>query len=207
MNKHPGASGLVFNEPVIFEQGKKGRKGCDVPKTLFGEKDLEGVFGKSVLREDFTGFVEVSEVEAVRHFTHLSQWNYGVDSNFYPLGSCTMKYNPKVNEAACRLEGFISIHPLQDESSVQGALQVIYELERLLCEITGMGAASLQPAAGAQGEFAGLLIIRKHLTEKGDPRKKIILPDSAHGTNPASATLCDYTSVGLHSGPDGLIDT
>ena len=202
----PGASGLVFNEPLIFERGKPGRTGCDIPKSEFAERELPSHFDPALLRHHVEGLVEVSEPEAVRHFTRLSQWNYGVDSNFYPLGSCTMKYNPKINETVARLECFSGLHPLQETQTVQGALRVIYELERMLCEVVGMHCASLQPAAGAQGELAGLMLIHGYLKDKGNPRKKVILPDSAHGTNPASATLCDYISVPLASGPDGLID-
>ena len=203
---HPGARGMVFNEPLIFEHGKRGRVGADIPKTPFKQKEVESFFDRSVLRGPIEGFAEVSEPEAVRHFTRLSQWNYGVDSNFYPLGSCTMKYNPKVNEAVARMEGFAGLHPMQEESTVQGALRVIFELEKQLCELTGMDCASVQPAAGAQGELAGLMLIHAYLKDKGNARKKVILPDSSHGTNPASATLCDYAAVPLASGPDGLID-
>jgi len=202
----PGANGLVFNEPLIFERGRPGRTGCNVPPSEFAERELTAYFDPALLRHAVEGFVDVSEPEAVRHFTRLSQWNYGVDSNFYPLGSCTMKYNPKINETIARLECFSGLHPLQEPQTVQGALRVIYELERMLSEVVGMQCASLQPAAGAQGELAGLMLIHAYLKDKGNPRKKVILPDSAHGTNPASATLCDYESVPMASGPDGLID-
>jgi glycine dehydrogenase subunit 2 len=205
-NKNPGAKGLVFNEPLIFEHGRPGRNGIDVPKSPFKAKKLEDSFDPAVLRGPVEGMAEVSEPEAVRHFTRLSQWNYGVDSNFYPLGSCTMKYNPKVNETVARMEGFAGLHPFQDESTVQGALRVIFELEKFLCEITGMDCASVQPAAGAQGELTGLMLIHAYLKDKGNARKKVILPDSSHGTNPASAALCDYEPVPLPSGPDGLIN-
>lgn len=206
MKGQPGARGLVFNEPLIFERGRPGRVGCDVPKPAFEPSPLTSHFDPAFLRHDVQGLAEVSEPEVVRHFTRLSQWNYGVDSNFYPLGSCTMKYNPKVNELAARLEGFAGLHPLQESQTVQGALKLIHDLERLLCEVVGMDCASLQPAAGAQGELSGLMLIRAHHAERGNPRKKIILPDSSHGTNPASAALCDYETVGMPSGPDGLID-
>ncbi len=206
MAQQPGARGLVFNEPLIFEHGRKGRQGCDIPKSEFPQVDPAAVVPAGLLRGPVEGLAEVSEPEAVRHFTRLSQWNYGVDSNFYPLGSCTMKYNPKVNEAAARMEGFAGLHPLQEAGTAQGALKVIYDLERMLCQVVGMDAASLQPAAGAQGELTGLMLIHAYLAEKGNPRKKVIIPDSGHGTNPATATLCDYTTVALPSGPDGLID-
>ena len=205
--KHPGASGLIFNEPLICDMGRPGRKGCDLPLPEFPPVKPEEHFPPSLLRDEVRGFPEVSEPETVRHFTRLSQWNLGVDSAFYPLGSCTMKYNPKVHEAAVRLEGFGGLHPMQEESSAQSALRVMYELEKFLCTITGMDAASLQPSAGAQGELAGLFMIRACLEERGDARKKVILPDSSHGTNPASATLCDYDCVVLKSNENGLIDT
>ncbi|GMT42714.1 MAG: putative glycine dehydrogenase (decarboxylating) subunit 2 [bacterium] len=206
MKEFHGGRGLIFNEPPIFEKGRNGRKGCDWPKSPFPDKDLTKIFDGAVLRETLEGFPEVSEPEVVRHFTRLSQWNVGVDGCFYPLGSCTMKYNPKAHEKAARLEGFSSLHPLQPPETAQPPLRVMYELEKMLCEITGMYAGTLQPAAGAQGELAGLMLIRARLEERGNPRKKVILPDSAHGTNPASATLCDYESITLHSGTDGLID-
>jgi glycine dehydrogenase subunit 2 len=203
--KKTGTSGLIFNEPVIFDMGAEGRRGIEIPKRGFKDANAEKLLGEN-LRGEIKWMPELAEPEVVRHYTRLSQWNFGVDSGFYPLGSCTMKYNPKVNETAASLEGFAGLHPLQPDGSAQGALQLIYELEKELCEITGMDAGSLQPSAGAQGEFCGLLVIRALLEKRGDARKKIILPDSAHGTNPASATLCDYESLPLPSGPDGLID-
>jgi len=198
--------GLIFNEPLIFEQGKAGRIGIDLPKTKILDTKADTLIGASLLRESLEGMPEHSEPEVMRHFTRLSQWNFGVDSGFYPLGSCTMKYNPKVNELAAGIEGFSGLHPLQSEESVQSALQVIYELEEMLCEITGMDSASLQQSAGAQGELCGVMVIRSLLESRGDGRKKIILPDSAHGTNPSSASLCDYQPITLPSGPDGLVD-
>ena len=204
--KHPGTSGLIFNEPLIFDMGRRGRRGCDLPLPEFPPLKPEKHFPSAMLRDELSGFPEVSEPEAVRHFTRLSQWNFSVDSGFYPLGSCTMKYNPKVHEALVRLEGFSGLHPMQEEVSVQSALRVMFELEKFLCTITGMDAASLQPSAGAQGELTGLFLIRALLEERGDARKKVILPDSSHGTNPASATLCDYDCVVLKSNEKGLID-
>ena len=207
MTQGHGDSGLIFNEPLIFDMGRPGRTGCDLPPAEFNEIKPEEHFDPSVLRAAVDGFPEVSEPEAVRHFTRLSQWNFGVDSGFYPLGSCTMKYNPKVHEAAAGMAGFGGLHPMQEFDSVQGALRVMYDLEKFLCEIVGMDCASLQPAAGAQGELVGLMMIRAMLEERGNPRKKVILPDSSHGTNPASAALCDYDCVSLKSGANGLIDT
>ncbi|MFQ5432599.1 MAG: aminomethyl-transferring glycine dehydrogenase subunit GcvPB [Nitrospinota bacterium] len=204
--KHPGTSGLIFNEPLIFDIGRPGRKGCDLPLPEFPTVKPEEHFLPAQLRSEVGGFPEVSEPEAVRHFTRLSQWNFGVDSGFYPLGSCTMKYNPKVHEAVARMEGFSGLHPMQEEQTTQSALRVMHELEKFLCAITGMDAASLQPSAGAQGELTGLFLVRALLEERGDARKKVILPDSSHGTNPASAAACDYDCVPLKSGRDGLID-
>ncbi|MCX8015548.1 MAG: aminomethyl-transferring glycine dehydrogenase subunit GcvPB, partial [candidate division WOR-3 bacterium] len=149
---------------------------------------------------------EVSEIDVVRHFIALSVLNHHVDKGFYPLGSCTMKYNPKVNEDMARLSGFSLIHPLQPEDSVQGALQIMYELQGYLCEISGMDAVTLQPAAGAQGEFTGIMIVHKYFETRKENRKKVLIPDSAHGTNPASVTLSGYTAVEIKSNALGLVD-
>ncbi|GAG01840.1 unnamed protein product, partial [marine sediment metagenome] len=150
-------------------------------------------------------FPELSEVDVVRHYTRLSQWNFGVDTGMYPLGSCTMKYNPKVNEKYASLPGFAGAHPYLPAPLVQGALKLIYDLERFLAEITGMDATSLQPAAGAQGELAGIMLIHAYLKSKGVKRSKIIVPDTAHGTNPASSALCDYRPISVKSNEDGII--
>jgi glycine dehydrogenase subunit 2 len=158
-----------------------------------------------LIRKDLEGFPEMSEVEIVRHFTRLSQWNYGVDSGFYPLGSCTMKYNPKVNEELARLSGFAGAHPYQPEEISQGALQLMYDLERFLCEISGMDRATLQPSAGAQGELTGMLMIRAYLTDRGNPRQKVLIPDTAHGTNPASSSLCGYQVIQVRSNERGVL--
>jgi glycine dehydrogenase subunit 2 len=159
--------------------------------------------------EDLVGEIPdwpgLSEVEVVRHFTRLSQWNYGVDSGMYPLGSCTMKYNPKINDQIAALNGFAHAHPLLPALLSQGALRLMHELGLLLAEITGMDAVSLQPAAGAQGELAGMLILFAYHRSMGKPRKKIIVPDTAHGTNPASAALCGFKPVGVKSGPLGIL--
>lgn len=149
---------------------------------------------------------EVAEIDVVRHFTRLSQLNYCVDTNFYPLGSCTMKYNPKVNEDATRLDGFTKVHPYQPVDQCQGVLELLYGLEQMLKDISGMSAFTLQPAAGAHGELTGMLIIRAFMDKKGEKRNKIVIPDSAHGTNPASATLCGYVVESIQSNTSGLVD-
>jgi glycine dehydrogenase subunit 2 len=149
---------------------------------------------------------EVSETDVVRHFTRLSQINYGVDTGFYPLGSCSMKYNPKVAETVAGLPGFQRLHPHQPEDTVQGALELLWRLDRALCEITGMARSTFQPPAGASGELTGLLIMRAFHTKKGNPRSKVVIPDSAHGTNPASVTLSGYRAVQVPSDARGLVD-
>jgi len=190
---------------LIFELSKAGRKAyslpaCDVPEA--GEKIPEKFRRKVDAR-----LPEVFEVDLVRHFTRLSQLNYAVDLGFYPLGSCTMKYNPKVNEAVSRLPGFLKLHPYQPAESVQGALKLMYDLERMLCEITGMDRATLQPAAGAHGEMTGLMIIKAALEHRGEgKRNKIIIPDSAHGTNPASASMVGFEVVEVKSDERGNVD-
>jgi len=190
---------------LIFELSKAGRKAyslpaCDVPEA--GEK-IPDKFRRKVDAR----LPEVFEVDLVRHFTRLSQLNYAVDLGFYPLGSCTMKYNPKVNEAVSRLPGFLKLHPYQPAESVQGALKLMYDLERMLCEITGMDRATLQPAAGAHGEMTGLMIIKAALEHRGEgKRNKIIIPDSAHGTNPASASMVGFEVVEVKSDERGNVD-
>jgi len=187
--------GLVLDEKLLFEQSQPGRVGYSLP-TL----DVPAVTPeKQLLRDDIKGFPELSEVDVVRHYTRLSTWNYGVDSGFYPLGSCTMKYNPKVNEAAARLPGFAEIHPQTPEALNQGALELMYNLQRDLGEVSGFPAITLQPAAGAQGEFVGMLTIRAWHEAKGQKRHKVIIPDTAHGTNPASAALCGYEVITVAS--------
>jgi glycine cleavage system P protein (glycine dehydrogenase) subunit 2 len=171
-----------------------------------GEK-IQNQIPATLLRDDISGFPELGELEVLRHFTRLSQRNFAIESQFYPLGSCTMKYNPKINEAVARFPGFALTHPLAPAEVLQGALEVLYGLERMLIEISGMEDISLQPSAGAQGELTGLMLIRAHLTEQGSPRKKIIVPDTAHGTNPASSTLCGYDVVQISSNAQGVIDT
>lgn len=193
--------------PLLFEQGAPGRKGytpppCDVP-----EESLDELIPAHARREHDPPLPELSELEVVRHFVRLSRLNHGIDVGFYPLGSCTMKYNPKMNEAAAALPGFARVHPLQPAETVQGALALMYNLERALCEISGLHRATLQPAAGAQGELTGLMIIRAYHESRGEGhRDEIICPDSAHGTNPASAAMCGYKLVQVPSDERGGMD-
>ena len=204
-DKWLGASGLVLNEPLIFEKGAKGRKAYSLPKLDVEKVNPQETWPQKFIRRELEGFPEMSEVDVVRHFTRLSQWNYGVDSGFYPLGSCTMKYNPKVNEDIARLPGFAGAHPYQPEEISQGALQLIYELETYLSEVSGMDRVTLQPSAGAQGELTGMLLIRAYLVDRGNPRKKVLVPDTAHGTNPASSSLCGYQVVQVKSDERGRL--
>lgn len=201
-----GTSGLVFDEPLIFEKSSKKRDAfsltsCDVP-----EENIEELLPEGLCRNEIEGFPEVSEVDVMRHFVRLSQWNYGVDLGFYPLGSCTMKYNPKINEDVSGFHGFSQLHPYAPEELSQGSLELMYEMEQFLKNISGMDRITLQPAAGAQGELSGLMMIKEYLKSRGNPRKKVIIPDSAHGTNPASATLCGYKSIVVKSDNRGCID-
>ncbi len=194
-------------EGLIFERSHPGRVAYSLPPLDVPTVPLETLVPERFRRTDhLAGLPEVSEVDVVRHFTRLSRWNYGVDVGLYPLGSCTMKYNPKLNDRVAHLEEFAHHHPLTPEELSQGSLEVLKTLEELLCEITGMAAGCLQPAAGAHGELTGLLVIRACLEARGDPRRKVLIPDSAHGTNPASATLCGYTVETIPSNARGLID-
>ena len=201
-----GAQGLIFNEPVLFEMGSSGRRAWSLPPCDVPEVEIETLLPPDEIRDPIADFPELGELDVVRHFTRLSQWNASIDTNFYPLGSCTMKYNPKINENMARLPGFSGHHPYTPQDFSQGSLQLLFELQEYLKEISGMDHVCLQPAAGAQGEFAGMLMIHAYHSAKGHPRKKVLLPDSAHGTNPASCALCGYTAVQLPSGKDGLID-
>jgi glycine dehydrogenase subunit 2 len=198
--KPNGTKGLNMNESLIFEKSSNMRKGISLPLSDVGDSIPENTIPKEFLRQDISGFPEVSEIETVRHFTRLSQWNFGVDTGFYPLGSCTMKYNPKINEDIARLPGFSKIHPYQPDELNQGALQLMYELEGFLCEISGMDAVTLQPAAGAHGELCGMSMIAAYFKEKGKPRNKVIIPDTAHGTNPASSHLAGFSVVPIEEG-------
>ncbi|WP_233713399.1 aminomethyl-transferring glycine dehydrogenase subunit GcvPB [Lederbergia citri] len=184
-----------------------GRIGYSLPEMDVPEIDIAECLPEGYVRENEPELPEVSELDIMRHFTELSTHNHGVDSGFYPLGSCTMKYNPKINEQVARFPGFAHIHPLQPESSVQGALELMFDLQQHLIEITGMNEVTLQPAAGAHGEWTGLMMIRAFHEANGDTeRTKVIVPDSAHGTNPASATVAGLETITVRSGEDGLVD-
>ncbi len=196
-----GTSGLQLNEKLIFEHSDPGRRGYSLPKLDVPEAQLP----EAMTRAEVTGFPEVSEVDVVRHYTRLSTWNYGVDSGFYPLGSCTMKYNPKVNETAARIAGLAGCHPYTPEHLSQGALKLMFDLQIALAEISGFSAVTLQPAAGAHGELAGMLMIRAWHEAKGSKRSKVLIPDTAHGTNPATAALCGYDVVPIESGGSGVL--
>ncbi|MFH1453699.1 MAG: aminomethyl-transferring glycine dehydrogenase subunit GcvPB [Armatimonadota bacterium] len=190
----------------IFELSVKGRKGIPLPDTDVSVKDIKDIIPSSMQAEELKDLPEVSQLDVVRHFTSLSRKNFSVDTHFYPLGSCTMKYNPKINEQVANLPGFTGIHPYQDTGLTQGSLFIISELERCLCEITGMDAFTMQPAAGAHGELTALLIIKKYFDKKEEARTKIIVPDSAHGTNPASAAMAGFDVVQVKSDYLGNMD-
>src|SRR5256885_1653905 len=172
------------NEGLIFEKSSPGKRAFELPPLDVPAADPAKALGVNHTRESIEGFPEVSEIEVLRHFTRLSTWNYAIDLGMYPLGSCTMKYNPRINEFVARLEGLATEHPSQPQELSQGCLKILLMLQKCLLEITGMDAVTLQPAAGAQGELVGLLMIRAYLASKGNPRKKVLIPDSAHGTNP-----------------------
>lgn len=195
------------NQPLIFEMSREGRIGYSLPENDVPEVDLAELFPAAYIREEAPELPEVSELDIMRHYTALSNRNHGVDSGFYPLGSCTMKYNPKINENVARFPGFAHIHPLQDESTVQGALELMHDLQEHLIEITGMDEVTLQPAAGAHGEWTGLMMIRAFHEANNDlNRTKVIVPDSAHGTNPASATVAGLETITVKSDENGLVD-
>src|SRR5207302_9519495 len=185
-----------------------GRRAATMTAMDVPTEALESMIPASMLRKEPATLPEVSEIEVVRHYTHLSQRNFGVDTGFYPLGSCTMKYNPKLNEDMAALPGFAHIHPLQPEATVQGAIQLFYEIEQSLAEISGMARVTLQPSAGAHGELTGLLLNTAYHESQGQGHRNLVLiPDNAHGTNPASATLADYKAVEVKSDPQtGGID-
>jgi glycine cleavage system P protein (glycine dehydrogenase) subunit 2 len=194
------------NEDLIFRKSAPGKRGLELPPLDVPAADPRAVLGAEHLRDDIEGFPEVSEIEVLRHFTRLSTWNYAIDLGMYPLGSCTMKYNPRVNEFVARLEGLATEHPYQPQELSQGCLKILLTLQKCLLEITGMDAVTLQPAAGAQGELVGLLMIRACLAARGNPRKKVLIPDSAHGTNPATAVIAGYEVENIRSDSRGQLD-
>jgi len=200
MKETLGTTGLILNEPLLWEKGKRGRSGFSLPRRDVAPSPLD-----AELIGEGPDFPDLSEVDVVRHYTRLSTWNFGVDTGMYPLGSCTMKYNPKTNERQASLPGFAGAHPLLPTDLHQGALKLIRELEQYLAEITGMDAVTLQPAAGAQGELTGMLLMHAYHQSKGSFRSKIIVPDTAHGTNPASAALCGYRPVPVKSNDEGIL--
>ncbi len=200
------------NEALIFDRSHPGRVGYRLPPLDVEETPLDDIIPPGFQREDdLEGMPEVSEVDVVRHFTRMSTWNYSIDLGMYPLGSCTMKYNSRLNERVARIPGFACLHPLAPEEEAQGGLQVIYELEQYLAEITGLPGVSLQPAAGAHGEMTGIMMIRAFIDERDGPgasanRRTMLIPDSAHGTNPASAHLSGFTVKTIRSTSEGLTD-
>ncbi len=198
---------MMRDERLIFEKSVEGRIGYSLPKNDVPAVDLHETYGEGLLRKTSPAVPEVSEVDVVRHYTKLSQRNYGVDSGFYPLGSCTMKYNPKINEDIASMDGFAQVHPLQSPASCQGSLEILYRMDRYLSEILGMERVTLQPAAGAQGEMTGLMIMKAyHMSRNDEKRVKVIVPDSSHGTNPASAALAGFEVVQIPSDERGCVD-
>ena len=197
----PGVSSLVLNEPLLWEKGRPGRVGVSLPESDVPAAPYEA---EGMVRTDLN-LPDLAELDVVRHYTRLSTWNFGVDTGMYPLGSCTMKYNPKINEKIAALPGFAGAHPLFPSEYSQGALRVLYETEQMLCAVTGLEACSLQPSAGAHGELTGIMLIQAWHRAQGNTRTKMLIPDTAHGTNPASAALCGFSSVKVPLGPDGIL--
>ena len=197
---------LREREGLIFERSSGGRVGYQLPPLEVPQVDPAATLPAGLLRGEIDGLPEVSEVDVMRHFTRLSKWNYSLDEGMYPLGSCTMKYNPRINEEVVRLAGLAQLHPLQPADQVQGALALMWQLEQALIAVTGMARVTLQPAAGAHGELTGMLMIRKALAARGERRSKVLIPDSAHGTNPASAVFAGFETVEVASTPQGTLD-
>src|SRR5579884_2570447 len=197
---------IVQEEPLVFELSSPGKRGYQLPELDVPAVDANAVLGSENVRGEISDFPEISEFEVVRHFTRLSTWNYAIDLGLYPLGSCTMKYNPRVNELVARTEGLAWAHPYQPDSLSQGCMEIVAALERALAEITGMDAVTLQPAAGAHGEFTGILMMRALLEKRGRARKKVLVPDSAHGTNPATASMVGYAVENIKSNERGMVD-
>ena len=198
---------VIQHEGLLFEESRPGRIGYSLPQLDVPEVPTKDLIDQKLLRQDdLEGMPELSEVDVIRHFTRLSTWNYCIDHGLYPLGSCTMKYNPRINEKVARIEGIANLHPLTPSPLAQGALEVIRRLEECLCAITGLAAVTTQPAAGAQGELTGIMMVRARLEDRGNARKKVLIPDSAHGTNPASAVICGYTVETVPSNSEGGTD-
>ncbi len=195
-----------IEENLIFEKDHPGRVGACLPTKDVPTADAAALLGDQLRSAPMDRLPELSEVDVVRHYTRLSTYNFAIDLGLYPLGSCTMKYNPKINEDVARLEGLANVHPMQPESTTQGALELMYTLQRALCEVSGMDACTMQPAAGAQGEFVGMQMIHACLADRGDARKVVLIPDSAHGTNPASAHFAGYEIEEIKSAADGCVD-
>jgi glycine dehydrogenase subunit 2 len=195
------------NEALLFENSSPGKNGYQLPSLDVPAVDPNAVLGQGNARAEIADFPEVSEVDVIRHFTRLSTWNFAIDLGLYPLGSCTMKYNPRINEQAARVDGLAWAHPYQPDELSQGAMEVMAELERCLNEITGMDAVTLQPAAGAHGELTGILMVHAYQEKQGNPRKKILVPDSAHGTNSATAHMAGYAVENVPSNSRGMVDT
>src|SRR5881409_1682763 len=207
MSKQERAAGhFSINESLLFEEGSPGRRAFDLSPLDVPLKQMGDLMDPELLRGDIEGMPELSEVDVIRHFTRLSTWNYHIDLGLYPLGSCTMKYNPKINERMARLEGFAFAHPYSPAEMIQGALEVQKTLEDCFAEISGMDAVTLQPAAGAHGELTGILMVRAYHESRGNPRRSILIPDSAHGTNPASAAIAGYVVESVPSNKRGTID-
>ncbi len=196
----------IIDMKLVFDLSKSGRRGFTFGKPDIAEKDIADFIPQRYIRKNPAMLPEASESELARHYIHLSSLNHHVDKGFYPLGSCTMKYNPKINEEVSRLPGFASLHPLTPPAVTQNALKLMYELEKYLCEISGFDTVTLQPAAGAQGELCANLIVNAYFDNKGEKRTKVLIPDSAHGTNPASVNLAGFHTVTIKSTPQGLID-
>ncbi len=194
-------------EALIFEKSVEGRRGVTLPASGVEERPLSELLPSELLRKELAELPQVTELEAMRHFNRLSQLNYSIDTQFYPLGSCTMKYNPKVNEMAARLDGFANLHPYQPDETTQGALELMHTLEKWLASVTGMHRVTLQPAAGAHGEFTGIHLIRAYHESRAEGhRTKMLVPNSAHGTNPATAALAGYEVVTVGSNDRGMVD-
>lgn len=195
------------SSPLIFERSREGRYAYSLPQSDIKTDSVERILDDKFIRKNKAEFPEVAELDLVRHYTELSNKNFGVDSGFYPLGSCTMKYNPKINEKVARISGFAESHPLQEEEQIQGSLEIIYSLQEELKEITGMDEVTLQPAAGAHGEWTALMIFKAYHIKNGEGhRNEVIVPDSAHGTNPASASFAGFKSVTVKSNERGEVD-